>query len=87
MNQEARTKEDLPVRFLREVSLRDVLNDPRLKRELHNWSVIEEISRRPGYLGDFFQRVQETYNRERKERAEQARQECKSLATMRSWYH
>ncbi len=71
MGQETRAEEGLPVVFLKEVSLRVVLNDPEFKRRLHNLGVVEEISKRPGYLGDFWQRVQRTYNQEREERARQ----------------
>ena len=68
------------------LELRNLLTSPRLRRELHNMSVVEEISQRPGYLGDFWQRVQRTYNEEQAERARQAMEEYKMLGRMHSRY-
>ncbi|HLC63446.1 MAG TPA: hypothetical protein VJJ21_03940 [Candidatus Nanoarchaeia archaeon] len=64
------------------LELRNLLTSPRLRRELHNMSVVEEISQRPGFLGDFWERVQETYNREMEERARQSMEECKTLGRL-----
>ena len=67
-------------------NLQELLLEPRLKRALHNMKVVEEISRKPGYLGDFWERVQRTYNEEKEERARQSMEECKALRRMPSQY-